>query len=426
VNAEQAPSVSTTVAVTPGERAFEEEAATVLQRLRTALAEIIGNLPGHVTKPAELRRLLRVDMNLCCKILKVIAAPGALAAGLHLPGIMALRMFLNAARKAGVRESVIETAMHAADEFDQLVTAHADDRTTFDSMISSLVAGEDAAQITFQHRRATFRGQRHLFGLQARVQLKCLVAQPSPQNPHLLDLATITGFVSLRRLRPGVPVVVSPSYTMNDDGSVRAAPREPLDPTANQTAGVALLPEFCTQPMPQLQAVQAAPGRFYGELVGMGIGNKAAITCVEGHVNRSAVPRYREQGNQTGAHLAEVRIPCETLLLDLMLHEDICNSVRPSAFTYTKYLSETQTPNFCAPWQRLEPQESVAHLGKRPSFLYTPDYPRYPELGRYVFKRLGWDSERFDVYRCRIEYPVVPSTTAVAFNLPEPPGSQPG
>jgi hypothetical protein len=44
-----------------------------------------------------------------------------------------------------------------------------------------------------------------------------------------------------------------------------------------------------------------------------------------------------------------------------------------------------------------------------------------PELCRYAFERLGWDAERFDVYRCRVEYPVLPSTVVMQFELPAAP-----
>ena len=54
---------------------FEAEATHVLQRLRTTLAEVVAGVPGHVSKPAELRRALNIDMNLGCKVFKVISAP---------------------------------------------------------------------------------------------------------------------------------------------------------------------------------------------------------------------------------------------------------------------------------------------------------------------------------------------------------------
>lgn len=402
-------------------RAFEAESSAVIQRLRTALAEVVAAVPGTVSTPTELQRALRVDMNVCCKILKVVSTAGTLHAGLQLPGLMALRSFLKGARRAGVPDGVVESASGAADEFDRLVSTHADDRTTFDSMVSSLVGSEDAEQITFQHRRATFRGQRHLFGMHARVQLKCLIIQPEADDPRLLDLANLGGFVALRLLRPAAaPIALTPAYTTNDDGAVRVVHREPLAPEAPNTAGVSLLPEFCSRPTVQLHAAPALPGQVIGDLIGIGVGNTAAVDCVEGHLNRAAVPRYREPDNRIGGHLAEVRVPCETLLLDLLVHEDAFGPLQPRASARADHLAEVRFHGSAA-WQPLPASESVRYLGKGPSVLYTPEYPRYPELGRYAFQRLGWAGERFDVYRCRVEYPVLPSTIAMFFDLPEAP-----
>jgi hypothetical protein len=398
----------------------------VLHRLRTALAEVVAGVPGRVAKPTDLQRALRVDLNLCCKVLKAVSAPGVLPVGLHLPGVLALRSFLKAARKAGVDDAVVDAAVDATEAFNDLVTAHADDRTTFDSMVASLVVSEDAAQVDFQHRRATARGQAHLFGMQARALIKCLLVQPSADDPAQLDLANLTGFVSLRLWRPArSPIVLTPAYTTNDDAAAtRPVRREPLDPDADGAGGATLLPEFCEGPGVQLREVPASPGRVLGELVGVGIGNKAAVTCVEGHLNRAAVPRYRDDANRIGGHLAEIRVPCDALFLDLLVRDDTFGPLRPTVNMCADHLAESRAPG-ASPWQRLA-YESVEHLGKGASVLYTPDYARYPELARHAFDRLGWDAERFDVYRCRIEYPVLPSTVALFFDLPERPDGPPG
>lgn len=403
---------------------FQTDAERVLHQLRTALSEVVASVPGRVSKPTDLQRALRVDLNVCCKVLKAISTPGVLPVGLHLPGIIALRSFLKAARKAGVREAAVDAAVKATDAFNDLVNTHADDRTTFDSMLSSLVVSEDAANITFQHRRATARGQAHLFGMQARAQFKCLLVQPSARDAGMLDLANLTGFISLRLWRPAqTPIVLTPAYTTNDDGSTtRSVRREPLGPGADQGAGATLIDEFCEGPGVQLREVPTTPGRVLGELVGVGIGNKAAVTCVEGHLNRAAVPRYKDPGNKIGGHLAEIRVPCDSLFLDLLVREDTFGPLRPTVHMCADHLAELRAPGASA-WQPLEPYESVEYLGKGASVLYTPEYPRYPELGRYAFERLGWDAERFDVYRCRVEYPVLPSTVAMFFDLPDAPSA---
>lgn len=64
---------------------------------------------------------------------------------------------------------------------------------------------------------------------------------------------------------------------------------------------------------------------------------------------------------------------------------------------------------------------SVIHLGHGTDVLETPDVPRYVELITYAMDRLGWDAEEFEVFRCSIEYPVMPSSVVAQFDLPEAP-----
>jgi hypothetical protein len=401
--------------------AFQPEAARVLHQLRSALAAVVDALPGRVSKPVELQRALDIDFKLSCKVLKVISAFGPLAAGPHVPGPGALRTFISAASKTGVGDRLVKAATFASAEFDRLVASHAGDRTAFDSMISALAATDDARQITMQHRRSAFRAQSHILGLQTRVQLKCVVVQPA-EDPNWLDLIRITGLLSLRQLRRNAPLIVPRISLVNDDGgATRDNNREPLDPTCALVDGVALLGDFCSQPPPRFRAGPSDLGPEYGELVSQGLGKGAAITFIGGHLVRSAVPRYRDEGNPIGANFVRVRIPSEALLLDLLIREDTYGPLEPASFARAEHFGELPYLRVLDETQQLQPREPVAYLGKGCSALYTPDVSGYADLGKYALARLGADPERFDVYRCRIEYPVLPSTVAVVFELPEAP-----
>jgi hypothetical protein len=381
----------------------------------------VDAVPGSKSKPAELQRALGIDFKLSWRVLKVMGAFGPLAAGPHVPGPGALRTFLSAASNAGVNERLVNAATLAAAEFDRLVANHAGDRTAFDSMISALAATEDARQITMQHRRASFRAQSHILGLQARVQLKCVVVQPA-LDPNKVDLVRITGLLSLRQLRPNAPLIVPRISLVNDDGgSLRDGNREALDPACGLMEGVALLRDFCSQPPPRFRSGPSDLGPEYGELVSQGLGKGAAITFIEGHVVRGAVPRYREEGNPIGANFVRVRIPSEVLLIDLLIHEDTYGGLAPVSHARAEHFGELPYLRILDEAQQLEPRESVAYLGKGCSVLYTPDVSGYADLGRYVFERLGSDPEQFDVYRLRVEYPILPSTVAMTFDIPEAP-----
>ena len=66
-------------------------------------------------------------------------------------------------------------------------------------------------------------------------------------------------------------------------------------------------------------------------------------------------------------------------------------------------------------------RETVIHLGKGPAVVHSPDVPRLAEMVEYACEQLGWDVNRFDAYRCRVEYPVMSSKVTMRFELPERP-----
>ena len=397
------------------EHSFYEDAGRTLTRLRSNLSEVIAAVPDVVRKGADLHRALRIDRTLSWKIFKIANAIDPVAAGTHVPSRGNLRSFLRAASEQGVPESLIEAASDAADEFEKMVASHAGDRPTFDSMISALGSDETAEQLNLVHRRQAFRAQRHILGVQAETQLKLVAIQPS-DDPALLDGIRVEGFVGLRQLRDNAPLIISYSGARNDDGSVVEIKREPLEPVS-EPHGVALLRDFCSKPLPELRAVEVQAGFVNGEIVTRDVGNRAAVTCMEGHLARGPLQRYSVEGDRICGNVLTVRTPVEVAILDLLVHEDTYGPIEPSVFVHAEHTGEMLWDGLIHKRHRLPIHHSVVSLGKGPSALHTPDVPRYAEMARHVFKRAGWEAERFDVYRCRIEYPVMPSSVVVQFGL---------
>ena len=401
------------------DRPFYEDVARTLTRLRSELSEVIAAVPDDVRKGADLHRALQIDRKLSWKVFKIANATDPVAAGPHVPSRANLRSFLRAATKQGVPARLIEAASSAAEEFEQMVARHAGDRATFDSMVSALGPDETAEQLNLVHRRLAFRGQRHILGVQAKTQLKLVAMQPG-DDPMMLDGIRVEGFVGLRQLRGTAPLIISHSGARNDDGSVVQIQREPLEPVSG-SHGLALLQDFCSKPLPELRAVQTQDGFVDGEILSQDVGNRAAVTCVEGHITRCALHRYSTEGDRVSGNVVTVRTPCEVVILDLMLHEDTYGPVEPTVFVHAEHTGEMLWDGVIRKRHRLPVYQSVSYLGKGPSVLHTPDIPRYAQMGRYALERAGWEGEKFDVYRCRIEYPVMPSSIVVVFDLPDAP-----
>ena len=399
---------------------FQEQAAWVLTRLRTALAELIAAIPGGVRKAADVERALNMGGTVIWPIYRFANAHDPLAEARCIPGGALMRRFLGKAAARGIPVALIESVDQAYQAFEDLVRTHADDRRTFDTMVSAYAQGE-TNQLDLQHKRACFRGNSHIWGVQAETHLTCFIYQPSAVNPGLADMVGIRGLLGLRRLRPDAAWVISHIRTSDDDGVVRRAVcGEALDPEGEVPFGVPLMRDFCSSPLPKFRSVPAESGFINMELEGNSVGNMSSVTCLIGDVARNANTRYQDEHNLWQRCQTMIRTPCEVLIQDVLVYEGTFGQISPEVLVYGDHRSVDPIPagREC---DLLAQRESVVYLGKGSSVLHTPHVPRYPEMAQYAFDRLGWDGEKFDVYRCRVEYPVMPSSVVVRFELPQKP-----
>jgi hypothetical protein len=415
----------TQVRTTIGEAVpFEEHARQALLHLRGAFAEIIEALPGHITRPHELSKCLSIDTKLAWKIAHVAHGSDPFMAVQHIPGTAAIDVFLKAVADQNVPAERIEAVETAVGEFERLIEVHAGDRATLEMMLLSF-ASEGRRRADLAQRKAAFTANSYIWGIQARTQLKTDILFPATEKGRL-DIATVRGFVGLRRIRPNVPWVIARARVADDHGKVLTpAGREPLDPVDDDSAGRAgapLLREFCSQPLPEFRRVSGSHGFLEDQLVEGEVGKTGAVTCITGEVTRSVASYFRAENNRVAALLARMHTPCEALLFDLLVHEDLFGPIEPELAVYSELEGGRPVPPIEGRERdRLVTGESVEYLGKGPSVLHTPHVPRYPEMIRYAFGKLGWDAQRFDVYRVEMQYPIIPTSVAMVHELPEAP-----
>lgn len=396
-------------------RSFQEDVRTVASRVRAALSAVITALPGPPRHARELARVLRVDATLGWKVFKVAHGGDPLSAALHIPTRAALNGFRKAALRLGVSSDLLDALDSAIDDYEGLIETHAGDRATFDTMLSGHALS--GADIPLSHRRAAFHANSSIWGVQAEAQLTAAFFAPAAR-PGMLDLVGIRGFVGLKRLRPDVSWVV---------GRVRAAPDqgvpnpgvvwEPLDDDADASPEIPLLRRFCTHPLPRLRAVRTASGIIEHEVVEGPVGNTGAVTCFTGQVARNAVSSVPDETNRLGEVGVAVRTPCALLLLDLFMHESVFGRLAPQVRVYSELLDQAPYPTGGRERGILPLREEVIYLGKGPMVAHSPAVPRYTEMAAFVFERLGWDGERFDLYRVSMRFPVVPSLVVLSHPL---------
>ncbi|MCH8824415.1 MAG: hypothetical protein IH984_13020 [Planctomycetes bacterium] len=408
-------------------KTFEQQSTAVMHRLRASLSVLIGAVPSteELRKATDLQKALGIGNTLAWQVYKLAHARDPLVEASSVPGAGGMKRLFEAAAQHGVPAKHIEDSVAAIKEFDELVKFHAGDRMAFDSMISGMTE-EGAQLVDAQQKRAAFRANSHLWGLQARTQLKCTILNQSLDSTTNLDLAQLQGYVNLRRFRQAIPLLISDIQLIKDDehkhNILPPYRRESLAGDGATTQGAPLLKKFCSQPPPEIRTIRSEAGDVQTELVACGVGNESAVTFMFGDVVRSVPGPYAGDAPPGLRSHAWVRVPAEVLIQDVLIHEDVFGSLTTKTTVFGDHNRSPASSTFdLSGASLLGTKESTVYMGKGPTALQTPDVPRYPDMAEYAFDRLGWDGEKFDVYRCRVEYPVMPSAVVMHFDLPEKP-----
>jgi hypothetical protein len=310
-----------------------------------------------------------------------------------------------------VPDKVIEDASQAFDRFEDLVAEHAGDRDSFVSMISALTTNTaDSEQIDIAQRRAVFKGNSHIWGLQARAKIACAIIQPSVDDPASFDAVFLRGVVGLRQLRRDRAFTISAIAIRDNDGVARRHPDiERLDVVDAQHMN--MLRDFCTQPMPATRSFANQRGEMVTQLLNADVGSSAAFSGFLCDVYREGGSRYSDEHNDSLTLVSEIDSPFELAQVDALIRTGTFGS-KPLQFA-------TRTVNAM---RNMPTRESdVLMIGEPAARLDTADYPRYVEMIEYVTERLGWNPKEFEAYRCRVDYPVMNTAVVMECPLPEKP-----
>lgn len=400
---------------------LEEDAKRVLLKTRNAFAAVVEAVPGLAPRAQEISDAFSIPRKLAWQITKVIHETDPLLVGRYVPARGGIKTFLNSAARQKVPEGLIGSVATAVEEFARLIDVHADDRSSLEMMLSACASRADE-QTDSTWRKAAFMGNSYIWGVRAKAQLKAHFLFPSGEEGRM-DIASLRGFVGLRRMRPNVPWTISRPRCTDDDGQVRrtfnAEPLIPQVTTEENGAEVPLLTEFCSKPLARFRRTLRSHGFTEDELIEGPVGNTAAITCITGEVSRAIARPRRTEHNQKGAVIADMRTPCEVLLFDQLVHEELFGRISPEVALYSQLGRGSAIPYEGMEHDRLPSLEQVVHLGRGPSVVYTPHVPRYEEMIRYVCDTLKLDGERFDVYRVVMSYPPIPTSVVMRHDLPE-------
>jgi hypothetical protein len=410
-----------------GEVLFEAALEGALSNLQATLTATVEALPEHPRKAPDLARALGLERNIAWKLFRLINERDVFAAARFVPGPASIAAFVTAGEAAGLPAPLLTRVTEAAQAYQEVVRRHAGDRVSADIML--VAKGGDSAgsgSAGGELRRGAFRAASYLAGVQAEAQLQAFIFAPAEGGAGEAGVfhgVSLNGFVNLRRMRPGAPVVIGRAMATDDRGNLLKPVNDgSIDGPLPEGEYVPLLKGFCSTPRPRFRQVQGDKGFIENELEEGPVGKTGAITFMAGTAIYAMASRYRDAQNANMDLVARVRTPTEVLICDILAHEAIFGDVTPRAAVYNDLFGSVLSRGPARERYRLPPSPRVVSLGKGVESAHTPEIPRYTKMLRHVMDRLGWDGERFNVYRVRIEFPFTPTSVVASFDLLEPPG----
>ena len=397
----------------PTDSRLETRIASVGRELANKIGSVLDAIPGGPHGPAQLARTIGIDKVLASRVLKATRNRDPMAV-LHLaPGPDPLRRLLRAARKGAVSAELVSEAEQAVQLFEILIRQEAGDLSALHAMISAWLP-DARAEFELRRKQAAFRAMSQLLGVAMHTHLASLVVRPSPDGVHL-DIAILGIYLRLQRLRAG-GIAKFMTVRLPKQGAPPRMPRTLRGVPVEDVDGL-LLAEFCSKPMAKLGVVHAGEAVHY-TLAGDDFGPRSGTDLAFAEVNLADVRHHVPEDPDYKRFLsAEITIPANRLVFDLLLHEDVWPGAAPTLHIYDTSVNGIADLNDRArDIDRLDLCESIQPLGTGISRFRAPDVPRYTELLQHACTELGWEGDRFRGFRCRIEYPIYGSQVMMAFS----------
>mgnify|MGYP000013081548 CR=1 FL=1 len=400
----------------PSDGPLQQRLSLAAERLRDSVAAVIDRVPTVAKKPAEFERVLKLDRSLSSRLLRAVRLHDPLATLHRMPGLQGVRLLLTAAARAGVDSLVIAQAERALVELEGLVTSELGEWKDLNAAISGWLP-DTREEFDMANRQIAYRAMSNLKGITADVEQSVTLVYPSQDNKDWLDRVGVGGICRMKRLRPGAPMGrLRGSVIVPPPGATRPLMLDgrPID----QSTGAPLLKEFCSQPTPEFDVRIIGNLEHYllrGDDVGLG----SQVDLFLADLLRNRYPAHRGASQNPATPGAVIDIPVKVLIVDVLVHRDVWVGVEPELRMYDttgRGLANPMDPS--RDMDRIDVFETIQEMGTRLEGFRTKEVGRYVEMIRFICDQLGWDSNSFRGYRCRVEYPVHGTQVNLVFNPP--------
>jgi hypothetical protein len=391
---------------------FQEDVTRTILDLRKAIGIVVSKLPERLDSPHDVYQVLGLDKKLGWRIYKIIHEDDLYFAAQFVPGKHSFGRFIKSCKSKGVEKTYLDDAVHAVEDFYEIIDVHSGDRQSMDMMLmASSRDGRDQGYNTL--RKQAYYAQSHLLGLQAETQLDAWFFGPS-STEGMLDVAEVKGFFDIRRNRPGVKWVIDTPCFFTGNEHEEQFFTETIYPqtSCSLLEKVPFLEKYCSEPLPSLKAITSQGCGPVYELEEGPLGNTNLIDTVTGTVSRGVFPIDPAEGEEHHEVSVKLYTPVQNLVLDLFFHETMAETMagNPSARMMFDYYTRGGALAYRSDRDLIPMEIKPMMIGTGISCAYTPLIPRYSPMLAEVFQCLRWDPDEFVVYRTRVEFPVVPSS----------------
>ncbi len=373
---------------------FQDDATLVLSELQLVITDVLSAL-GGIRRPIELKNVLGLDRTLAWQLFKVATSENVLTTGNSVPSRISIEKFAVSSRKKGVQAAIIKRLLTCYKSFEDLVTTHADDRVSFNSMISAISADEEWEAADVQHRRNIYRGLSHATGIQAKALLKLNLINAG-EEPGTVDAIMIQGAIDIRLLSP-VKVAQLVRMGINSD-------LENLQPNPLTDEGF-LLRNYCEGMVDQVEVVRDELGYIQGNWIDGPVGNRGKSTFLFGAVRRGIVVGKGEGNRPHHNILSTIYYPTEMAISDILIAPGLFEDWTPKVqmlyglHAIHRHIGASEYEDHILP-----SKPSLQRIGVGPPV--TAEVPGYVPLLQFAARQLGWDISTFSGWRARFDFPI--------------------
>jgi hypothetical protein len=389
------------------------EVRDAIADLQRSVREVLAEADGlKSSRSVDVVAALGIDLKLAWKVTKIAQSGDPFSCVRHLPGVGGWGIFGDALARRGAAAGRIAAATAAFERVLRLGEAWAGSRRNFLALAAGAVRVADK-RLDTMHRKQLHESGACVWGVHARAAIR--IDAVAPAGHGRVDCASIRAALDIERLRAEAPWWLDPPMVVDDDGVIRDLPR--LDPIDGGSAGGGppyLMPEFCSQPLPQLVAVPFGPRGRRLELAEGEIGPAGRCSIVHGAVLRSVQSSVADATDHGLFQRFPIRTPATVQIFDLFMHEAILETTEaPEAILYADLGSAGDPGVRYGSRDRIPCAIEVERLGRGLRRARLPEWGRQIDAAKAIFASTGWSPGQFQLFRVRLAYPPVPSTLSI-------------